>query len=225
VETLIFLIKFFIFLKRLAAAFFVIIIFKPGYAILRFIFHKVIIKAYCYYLSFIKKLGWVGFRSNFFSFLFNQKLVHVFVIGLTIIIVFSNFITGTKAGVMSENAHKTIIANLVKSEFGEIEDEELIEEYSDEESAASPVQQTYLVNLSVAKSQPHAIMQSPDEIEAGEDTAALTQGGAAVVKPDIATTKKTKRPRTEIVYYTVRPGDSVSTIAAEFEISVNTILW
>jgi len=41
----------------------------------------------------------------------------------------------------------------------------------------------------------------------------------------LVSTTKTKRARQEIVYYTVQSGDSVGTIAVEFDISVNTILW
>ncbi len=171
----------------------------------------------------IKKLGWSRLEGNFFSFLFSQKLVHVFVAGMTIIIVFTNLITKTKADVIPGKAHKAIIASLVKSEFGDINDEELIEEFFDEEANVSS-QQSYMDSAAI-KSQPQAVMMSPDEMMNNENVASVTQGGSALVKTDIATTKKTKQSRTKIMYYTVESGDSVSTIAAEFEITVNTILW
>ncbi|MFH1427074.1 MAG: peptidoglycan DD-metalloendopeptidase family protein [Patescibacteria group bacterium] len=127
--------------------------------------------------------------------------------------------------VIQEKARNTIMANLIQSEFGVLEENELIEEFIDDESTNAPSQQTYQDNLSTLKSQPQAIMQAPDEIEIEDNLPSVTQGGTAIVKPEIAATKKVKRPRTEIVYYTIKSGDSVSTVAAEHEVSVNTILW
>jgi len=227
IEILIFLAKATIFIKRFLTAFFIITIIKPGYQVLRFIFYKIVVRAYCYYLSAIKKLGWSGLRISPLSFLFNQKFIHVLVVGLTIIIVFFNLtVKVTRAGVISEKARQTVAASLVKSEFGDIESEELIEEFIDEESFfTSPAQQKYLEGQDVLRSEPQAVMTSPDEEEYQDQEAPLTQEGSAIVKPDMAATKKTKQARTEIVYHTVVSGDSVSTIAEEYEISVNTILW
>ena len=74
-------------------------------------------------------------------------------------------------------------------------------------------------------SPPSVLLKTPEDVESEEETASVTQGGIAIVKPDMAATKKTKRPRKEIVYHIVKPGDTVSTIAQVFEVSVNTILW
>lgn len=170
-------------------------------------------------------MGWTKIGKGFFKFLFNQKLAHIFVIGLTIIFSFTNLTSKTKAVTTEERVHNTIIANLIESEFGSLEEDELIEELAEEELSSLSAPTSYLDNLTAVKDKPQAIMQSPDEKEAGEDTMSITQEGSAIIKPDIATTKKTKRPRTKIVFYTVMSGDSVSTIAEEFEVSVNTILW
>jgi len=212
-----------IFLKRFLAAFFVLLIWKPIYFILRPVFYIIIVKGYSSYLTIIKKLGWSGFRGNLLGFLVNQKLIHIFVVGLTLVFVFANLAGKTKADSAADLANQTILANFVKSEFGTL-DEGLIEEYIDEESSIS-AQPNYLDNLAYLKSQPQAVMTSPDDFEADGEMAAITAEGSAMIKLDIATTKKTKMPRAEIIYYTVNPGDTVSTIAAEFEISVNTILW
>jgi len=132
---------------------------------------------------------------------------------------------GSKSQVVSseELVGKTFLAELVASELSE--SDELIEEFFDEEALSSPVQQTYQDNLASIKSQPLAEMKAPDELELTEDTTSLTQGGSAIVKPELAATSKIKRPRKKIIYYIVKPGDTVSTIAAEMDISVNTILW
>ena len=134
-----------------------------------------------------------------------------------------NFTSKTQAVSSEELVGKTLLSELVTSEFGE--SDELIEKFFDEEAVISPVQQTYLDNLASIKSQPQAQMKAPDEIDIEEEIIGLTQGGSALVKPELAATSKIKRDRDKIVYYTIKPGDSVSTIAAEFEVSVNTILW
>lgn len=221
---MIFLIKLLIFLKRLLTAFF-IIAFKPVRIILRFVFYAIIVRAYSFYLSAIKKLSRGKARNNPLSFITNERRLHIFVAGLILLIVFTNLANKTKAGIISEKAHKTIIASLVKSEFGSLEEEELIEESVEEGTITSPAQQNYLDNLTTIKSQPQAMMKSPAEAETGENIASMTPEGSAIIKPDLATTQKTIRPRSEIIFYAVKLDDSVSTIAEEFAISVNTILW
>jgi len=206
----------------LAVVFFINLIWLPLKHILRFVFYKIVVKLYKLYRYFLKKLGWTGSKNNFFYFLVSRKLAHFTVIALTALMVIFNFTSKTQAVSSQESAGKTFLSELVSSEFGEAD--ELIEEYFDREQAISPVQQTYLDNLSSVKSQPMAGMNDADE--AGlEETASLTQGGSAVIKPEIAATSKIKRQREDIVYYTVSHGDSVSTIAQDFEVSVNTILW
>jgi len=65
---------------------------------------------------------------------------------------------------------------------------------------------------------------SPSEIE--EDILPSTvSGGGAVVRPILSPAEEGLRQRDEIVYYTVQPGDTISDIAENFGISVNTILW
>ncbi|MEK9165562.1 MAG: LysM peptidoglycan-binding domain-containing M23 family metallopeptidase [Patescibacteria group bacterium] len=55
--------------------------------------------------------------------------------------------------------------------------------------------------------------------------AALTQGGSAIIKPDLSETFDTPKPRDRIITYIVKEGDTIFDIAEEFRISVNTILW
>ena len=223
VNALIFLAKLFIFLRRLTAVFFINLIWLPLKGILRFVFYKIVVKVYRLYLYFIKKLGWTGGKNQLFKFLVSRKLVHFTVMALTAAVVIFNFAGKTQAVSPQELVGKTLLSELVSSEFGETD--ELIEEYFDEGAGISSVQQNYLDNLSSVKSQPMAGMKAADEIEQIEETASLTQGGSAVIKPEIAATSKIKRQREDIIYYTVSHGDSVSTIAEEFAISVNTILW
>jgi len=223
ISLLIFLIKLIIFLKRLLTAFF-IITFKPLKGILRFIFYKVVVKGYCFYFSLAKKLGWEKFKGSFLSFVFTEKLAHVFAIGLVVIVALANLTGSSKAGAVSDHARNTIMAGLIKNEFSDVGEDELIEE-SVTEGVAFSTQQSYLDGSAVIKNQPQALIKSPDDIEFSDSLAALNQEGSALVSPGMASTKKSFKPRTETIYYTVQPGDSISTIADEYSISVNTILW
>jgi len=169
----------------------------------------------------LKKIG-----DNFFVFLFGQKFVHILVVSITALLLIINLSTETKAGGLTESAHKTILAELIKSEFSEFEeDEQLIIETFDKEAAISQVQQTYLDNLGSFRSQPKTSLQADSILEAEEESLPTIQNGGSIVRPDIASTKKTKRQRTDFVEYIIEPGDSISTIAEEFEVSVSTILW
>lgn len=211
-----------IFLKRLLTAFFVNLAFKPVLAILRFIFYKVLVRLYLFYFSTIKRLSLADkIKNKSSAFFVNQKLIHVAVSVLTIFFIIFNLTQNTQAVSPDEVAGKTFLSEIISSEFSE--NDQLIEEYFDEQAAITPVQQTYLDNLTAFKPQPMAEMTAPED--AAYDTEDLTQGGDAIRKPDLAATSKTVRPRENIIDYIVQAGDSVSTIAASFGISVNTILW
>lgn len=175
------------------------------------------------YLSLIKKLGWSGQTSNIVLFFFKHKFVHILVIVITALLLFINLTTKTRAEDLNNMAQNTILADLIKSEFGDFEeDEQFIVESFDREATISAVQQTYLDNLSSVRVQPRA---SLDEEEDDEENLQTIQGGSTIVKPDMVSTQLTKRKRTENIVYTVKSGDSISTIAEEFEISASTIMW
>lgn len=182
------------------------------------------VKGYSYYLIGLKKIGWHKLRKSYFKFIFNQKLVHLLVIVLTVLAIFVNLTSKTLADNHTDNIQKTILAELIESEFGELEeDEQLIIESFDKESTISTVQQSYLDNLSSFRPQPKVtIGEDGEEIETQP---AITQEGSSIVRRDSATTRISKKPREKTISYTILPGDTISTIAEEFEISVSTILW
>ena len=189
---------------------------------LRFIFYKIVVRSYGYYLSLLKRLGWKGFKGDLFSFLLSQKLVHILVVLITALLIIINITPRTRAGGFTERAHETILADLIRSEIsGFEEDEQLIVETFDKEAAITATHQSYLDNLGSFRFQPQINIGVIDE----EEEMPTIQGGGSIVKPEIAATKKTKRARTEIIDYIVLPGDTISTIAEEFEVSVSTILW
>lgn len=191
---------------------------------MRFIFYKVIVKLYKFYLWLLRRLGWPKFKESSLLSLIRQKLAHVIMILVVIIFVFSNLTAKSKADFSAEAVGQTILASLVKSEFDSPEEGQLVEEFFDEEAIISSTQQSYLENLSVVKVEPMALGGPGSEEEIGS-LGIITQEGGVLVKPDIAATKKVKRPRKEIINYIVKAGDTISTIADEFEITVSTVLW
>lgn len=58
-----------------------------------------------------------------------------------------------------------------------------------------------------------------------EDLLATTQGGTAVVKPDVSSTSSLVQGRNRVVEYTVQEGDALGTIAEHYGVTPNTILW
>lgn len=210
---------------KFASAFFVFCFYKPFYYGLRLIFYRLVVKFYGWYRPFLKKLGWSGRHPNPVSLLFHQRSIHFFLVILSALLIFVNLTGGAKAVNLTDRAQATILYDLIKRDFpGPAEDEQYVVETFDQEAVITPLQQAYLENLSGVRAQPRASLNMDDEELTAEELPTI-QEGSAVVKPDIASTRITKRARTGPIVYTVLPGDSVSTIAEEHEISVSTILW
>ncbi|MDP2708975.1 MAG: M23 family metallopeptidase [bacterium] len=217
------MIKFLIFIKRLSAAFFVSLILRPAAAVLKFVFYKLLVKSYLLYISSMNRLGWSDkIRTKPLAFFVSQKLIHVAVVVLTLLFTVFNLTHKTQAVSPDKMAGQTFLSEIISSEFGG--NDQLIEEYFDEEGVITPVQQTYWDNLTSFQPQATAEMTVPED-SALFDEIGSGQSGDAVRRPGLAATSKVQRPREEIIQYTVRVGDTVSTIAAEFGVSVNTILW
>jgi len=223
VSLLLVLISFLLLLKKVLAFVFTYIIFLPLRFILRIIFYKVIVRIYGWYFFIIKKLGWQRARHNPVVFLFKQKFVHILVVSMTALLLFINLSYRTSAENMPINPARTILADLISNEFNApgYDDQQLIVETFNQEQTISAIQQSYLDNLSAFRPQTTASMSGEEE---GGEIKTIQEGGS-MVKPDIATTKISKRPRTETTTYVVEKGDTISTIAEKFEISVSTILW
>lgn len=173
-------------------------------------------------MSTLNKLGWASARNDLVSFILNKKLVHVLVVFLTVILIFINYSAKTKADTLISPSRNTILAGLVKSEFSAVEDnQDFIVESFDNGVVTPPKQLSYVDKQGTVNSQMGVKIGQTDE----EGASGNTQNNSSVVRPVLPATQVTKRPRTEIIEYTVEEGDSISTIADNFDISVNTILW
>jgi len=115
----------------------------------------------------------------------------------------------------------------VPTEFGGAVDEELIEETITPNSLLTAGKEKYLDDSCSLEKQPNLIVEEPlDE----NYQLSFSDGGDIVFKPYLlansALDNEIASPeRQEIIYYTVQNGDTVSTIARRFGLTVNTILW
>jgi LysM repeat protein len=213
-------------LGTLLSGFFVIFFYRPGRLFLRFFFYKVAVKVYSLYLRTAKRLGLTKIQDKFWIVL-NQKFVHLMVIIMTITLLFVNVNSKARASAsgFNDNVQKTILADLVTGELGGFEvDEQLIVETFDQEAIISSTQQSYLENLSGFRSQQKV---SFEEGEESEDAILGPMVGSegTIVRQDSVETNITEQERTVAITYTVLAGDTISTIAEKFKISVSTILW
>lgn len=201
--------------------------YRPLRWLLRLLFYKVAVKIYSWYFFIIKKLGWQRAKESPLALLVKQRFIHILVIGMTILLLSINLSGRTNATAEVNSPSKTILADLVPSdkEFDQIDQQNQVQQLTtetiDQNNNVPFIQQSYLGDIGTLREQPQAEMNSAEEI--GE--AQTIQNGASLVEPSIATTQISKRPRTDTVTYNVQIGDTISTIAANFEVSVNTILW
>ena len=210
IEILLSLIKIANIFKKIT--FFIIfdLIWRVGRIFLRFIFYKIVVKVYSFYLLLSKQIGWPSLKRKSFSYILGQKLIHIALVFITIFFVFVNLSNKTKALGTSINNYKPILVSLLENEFSNPDEEQLIEEFFDQETIISPVQQNYLDNLSVVRSQPMAdVKQFEDEDSRVIDTSKIDGS----------------EKRTAIVEYIIEEGDSISSIASKFNIDVSTVLW
>src|SRR3989339_595178 len=121
---------------------FFIFLFKPIKIFGKFVFYSIIVKIYSWYLSFLRKMGWQQkFKSNLFSFIINQKLIHIFMLIISVFLIFINLTLKTQAEEKFYGHNKIILAELITSDFSVSEDDEqLIIETFDREATISDIQ-------------------------------------------------------------------------------------
>lgn len=120
-------------------------------------------------------------------------------------------------------AQSTLLNRLVTQEFPE---EELIIEnatsVADEIALKKQVKYTSVGYIGVQPKSQGELSEA--DLYSGQNVA-IARAGSAVVKSEIATTRLEQDTRTEPISYVVEDGDTVTSIAKKFDISINTILW
>lgn len=212
IHLLYWIIQGFAFLKRRVAW----IIFYPvkiGKSFSRFLFYKIIVKLYRFYLYVFKKIGWAHFKKKSLFFVFNQKPLHFSVAFLTVFFTIFNIISLKQTSAVFANHKKTILNQLIKNEFSDAsENDDLIEEFFNQEAILSSLKQTYSDNLISLRLRPVVDYNFKEVIDTGTSTG-LVNNQAIIQKRSVP------------FNYVVKSGDTVSTIAREFGLNVDTILW
>lgn len=167
-------------------------------------------------------------KTNMLSFLFNQKFVHVVVIILTFILVFVNLGIRTRVDASSDLTSKTretLLSSLVQSEFGDFEEEEELIVEGVEDIITGNTKTSYMDEFASMKMQQRVKMDIPEENVEPVIENKVVQNDSSGVTAGVVSSGILQKPRTKTISYTIKTGDTISTIAEEFGISVNTILW
>lgn len=117
----------------------------------------------------------------------------------------------------TSKVHKTVLAKTIVSDFSSLEPEELIVEEAYQETPLIVGQLKYFEQNDSLKNTQRALVNNIDEEN--------VQIGESLARPAMASTPKARDVRKEVVEYKIQTGDTISSIAQDFGISVDTILW
>jgi murein DD-endopeptidase MepM/ murein hydrolase activator NlpD len=202
-------------------------IFRLGAGFFRLLFKDIFyaVLAKIYYGIF--KLKKNELANNAVSEVAKNHLVYFFIFSLTVLFVFTNLVDQSRAGSLETKISKTVMANLIPADLGSRQDEELIEETAIPTNILAADRAKYAGEENTLDKQDGLIT-----LEDTDDSLSLAfnDTGDTILKPLFTSASSTGSEgfipqRNEIVYYTVQNGDTVSTIARRFGLTVNTILW
>jgi LysM repeat protein len=204
-------------------SFFLFVVFKPLGFIFKYFFSRPLIRFY-YFILKLKK----GKTDESGESLFNE---HHFYLILTIIgLAVAGFSLFQKAGPLSaqEAMQKTAIAHLVTGEFGSLDGGDGNgEEIVVESGLINKILPTRYTKNNSLKAKTKITTKLKEE-ELQEEIITQNQNKESLIQPNVATIigKGTAvKKRKEIIEYIISEGDTISTIADQFGISVNTVLW
>ena len=176
-----------------------------------FIFYFLIVRMYKVYLTIKSQLGSI-YRPAKGKLLYSfstRYVVHALIILLTIIVTTSNL---NAKELNSEVGQNNILSTLVHPQG-----EELYVETSE----------TNIDNNSIFAQSGGSVTSSGgiggNTVTIGDNTTITAEG--AIIKPNLIATTIGDRVRESVIYHDVQGGETVSDIAALYNISTNTILW
>jgi len=191
----------------------------------KFLFSRILVKIYFSIFRFKNNIS----KEKSPTHLIHKNLAYLFIFLLALTFVYTNVKTRNKVSAATANSvSKTIMANLVKNEFSLLKDEELIEETYTPGSLKTIGQEKYDSDVLAAIKKTSGLNEAGQEFD--YNPLVLVNEEAMSVKPriisdDVLTDDGLIPERTEVVYYTVQKGDTISTIARKFDITINTVLW
>ena len=150
-------------------------------------------------------------KNKFMFFVTNRYSVHAILIGLVLFTVGMNL--GTE-DVRAESFGEQSLMYAIVTQT----DNEIIEEFAATEVAVEYSSVQYRESTALS---PYA--RGVDFL--GSESSTVLVGGGALTAPTISDGAASTAPRTEIETYVAVSGDTFSTIAEQFGISLNTLLW
>jgi len=184
---------------------------------LSFIFYRIIILNLYKLLLILKKVINAALPEEkvipFYLFI-NKYIYHLAIIILVLIVAFTNMVTPeTKAEGFGE---KSILYALATGNNPE-------DQYIEESISPSPAAANYLNNESAAVSRTPQV--SNDNSAPETNPISTTTEGSAIFKPEVASMQSAQKYRGEVIDYTVIAGDTIESIAENYDISPETIYW
>lgn len=190
--------------------------------ILKFFFYNSLIRVY-YGIFRLKKNEMAG--KSFKDF-FKREFSGFTIFALVAITILSNLIS-SGGGIKAANAKltKTTAASLITADFDTNIEEELIEEKLSPAIIADAKQKQY--EDEYPSLEKDAYLNQEDDFPTS--WLAFNESNDVILKPTSLSLSdsenKDQTTRTEIIEYTVQIGDTVSSIASRFGLTVNTVLW
>lgn len=213
IHSVIILIKIITFLKRSVFASFLILteFIKKTIKLIIKIFILPIYKLYLPLKKKFKNFFEGSSKNKFFFIIAHQKSANVLIIILAILIAFSNIrAQEDQQGAIQISPLFVILGN----------DEEVTEEAILEENISL---ENYLVDAGAIKPLLQISKEADSDLE--PENLICFFGDSFAFKPFSSITYQTPRLRTKTEIYVVQKGDTISDIAEQFNLSLNTILW
>jgi len=180
------------------------------------IWRYLIVNCYRIYLQGKRIVTDIYYRyNNNLAILLNKKIITTLIIVVVTSLIVTNNLAA-KETTRDEFGRDTLLFNLVRDELGEAA---IIED----NNPAQTNKATYVPKDADLESVTELNPNAPIDLSE-TDNLTVSQGGSALVKQNL-TAPDQPRTRTEVETYTVQPGDTASSIARTFGLSVNTILW
>lgn len=240
---LIITVKFLILLKKIILAVIVYVIYKPLRLILLFIFKRPILRLYAWYILGLKRLREFNQRHQNQYAIFNRFFSIIIITSITLVVLINNFTSRSHPESLINTAQAAPISGLISDEFdGQAGGtEELITEtaanipscedqtnnYANaNEAILAPAlpeintnEQTIVENQNQnCLSSDQSTLNNPGLISIGQNQNNPTPNNSSTPTPEIPVKRG-------ISNYTIKSGDTISSIARRFNVSVNTILW
>ncbi|MGI6373929.1 MAG: peptidoglycan DD-metalloendopeptidase family protein [Patescibacteria group bacterium] len=190
------------------------------------IFYKILVKIY-YQIFRWKRSGVI--KDSPLELLWKQPLYPLITILVTVVLV-SGAGNTQRAKAMPTKIKKTVASSLFHNSYYDTFDDELIEEGS--------IPLSLLASLTDTESYEDDLLalKKNEDLETTEERVVASNINFPVGDPDVIA--KPKEQQTDLVisdtgtpirsgttYYTIKPGDTISSIAQSFGLTVNTILW